>query len=131
MSTDKLQTVRFTLNEILSEAAASPSTYFDEEAAPAPVPKEPTEVEPALEPAAPPSDAGMAAISAKEAKSLLADLGIDTAIRLRWAMRDIRGKRTKWSPISENDLAELIDLGLVKMREGVPALTDFGSFALD
>src|SRR3954447_10371914 len=52
MSTDKLQTVRFTLNEILSEAAASPSTYFDEEAAPAPVPKEPTEVEPALEPAA-------------------------------------------------------------------------------
>src|SRR4051812_5031238 len=71
------------------------------------------------------------AVSAKEAKSLLADLGIDTAIRLRWAMRDIRGKRTKWSPISENDLAELIDLGLVEMREGIPALTDLGLFALD
>src|SRR3954467_7844829 len=130
MSADKLQTVRFTLNEILSEPP-SPPTYFDEEAAPVPVSNQPIAVEPALEPAAPPSDAGMAAISAKEAKSLLADLGIDTAIRLRWAMRDIRGKRTKWSPISENDLAELIDLGLVKMREGVPALTDFGSFALD
>jgi hypothetical protein len=44
---------------------------------------------------------------------------------------DLRGKRTKWSPISESDLAELIDLGLVEIREGVPALKEFGLFALD
>src|SRR3954468_16550696 len=131
MSADKLQTVRFTLNEILSEAPNRP-TYFDDEPEPAPVSSQPQpSAQIIVEPAAPPSEAGLAAISAKEAKSLFADLGIDTAIRLRWAMRDIRGKRTKWSPVSENDLAELIDLGLVEMREGVPTLTDFGSFALD
>ena len=131
MSADKLQTVRFTLNEVLSEAP-KPPTYFDDEPEPAPVANQlQPKAQPIVEPAAPPSDAGMAAISAKEAKSLLADLGIDTAIRLRWAMRDIRGKRTKWSPVSESDLAELIDLGLVEMREGVPVLTEFGVFALD
>ena len=79
----------------------------------------------------PPADAQSSVRSAKQAKSLLAGLDLDTAIRLRWAMRDIRGKRTKWSPVSESDLAELIDLGLVEMREGVPTLTDFGVFALD
>src|SRR3954451_15602490 len=132
MSADKLQTVRFTLNEILGEPP-SPPTYFDEEAAPVPVSNQPTEVQPPIEPAVvdPPTDAGIAAISAKAAKSLLADLGIDTAIRLRWAMRDIRGKRTKWSPVSDGDLAELIELGLVEMREGIPTLTQFGLFALD
>jgi hypothetical protein len=130
MSADKLQTVRFTLNEILSEPP-SPPTSFDDEPAPAPDTETPTKVATAVEPAVPPTDAGIAAISAKEAKTLLANLGIDTAIRLRWAMRDIRGKRTKWSPVSETDLAELIDLGFVEMREGVPTLTDFGVFALD
>src|SRR4051794_33535960 len=131
MSADKLQTVRFTLNEILS-VAPQPPTYFDDEPKPTPVSDQPQpKAQRIAEPAAPPTDVGMAAISAEEAKSLFADLGIDTAIRLRWAMRDIRGKRTKWSPVSETDLAALIDLGFVEMREGVPTLTDFGSFALD
>jgi hypothetical protein len=118
MSEDKLRTVRFTLNEILSEPP-SPPTYFDDEPAPA------TASSPALaravERALPPTDAGIAALSAKEAKSLLADLGIDTAIRLRWAMRDIRGKRTKWSPVSENDLAALLDLGFIEARRDTKA----------
>jgi len=43
-------------------------------------------------------------------------------------MRDIRGKRT---PVSDGDLAELIELGLVEMPEGIPTLTQFGLFALD
>jgi hypothetical protein len=68
---------------------------------------------------------------AEHAKSLLAGLDLDTAIRLRWAMRDIRGKRTKLSPVSENDLAALIDLGFVEMREGVPRLTGLGVLVLD
>lgn len=51
--------------------------------------------------------------SAKQAKSLLAGLGIDTEIRLRWALRDILGKRTKMLPIGQNDLDALINLGFV------------------
>jgi hypothetical protein len=46
-------------------------------------------------------------------------------------MRDIRAKRTNWSPVSENDLAALLDLGLVEMREEVPRLTGLGILALD
>jgi len=38
------------------------------------------------------------------ATSLLTELRMENAIFCRWAMRDIRGKRTKCSPISENDL---------------------------
>jgi hypothetical protein len=52
-------------------------------------------------------------------------LDLDTAIRLGWAMRDIRGKRTKMLPVSENDLAALIDPGFVEMREGIPRLTGY------
>jgi hypothetical protein len=78
-----------------------------------------------------PANAGNLAIRAEQAKSLLAGLDLDTAIRLRWAMRDIRGKRTKMSPVSENDLAALIDLGFVEMREELPRLTGLGVLALD
>ena len=80
--------------------------------------------------AAPP-EVENAEITAQQAKSLLAGLNRDTAIRLRWAMRDIRSKRTKLSPVSENDLAALIDLGFVEMREGIPRLTGLGILALD
>jgi hypothetical protein len=79
----------------------------------------------------PPTDAESAVRRAQQAKSLLAGLDLDTAIRLRWAMRDIRSKRTKLSPVSENDLAALIDLELVDMREEVPRLTGLGILALD
>jgi len=78
-----------------------------------------------------PADAENLAIRAQQAQSLLAGLGLDTAIRLRWAMRDIRAKRTKLSPVRENDLAALIDLGLVEMREELPRLTGLGVLALD
>jgi len=44
----------------------------------------------------------------------LATLGSDKAIRLRWALRDIRGKRMKLSPIDPNDLRTLIDMGLCR-----------------
>jgi hypothetical protein len=69
--------------------------------------------------------------SAKQAKSLLAGLGIDTEIRLRWALRDILGKRTKMLPVDQNDLDALINLGFVEMREGIPTVTDFGVLALE
>ena len=119
---DKLQAQQNALAEILSEppmvstnTEPSPPTFLDEE------PAEQTPVDA-------PADAGN---RAEQAKSLLAGLDLDTAIRLRWAMRDIRAKRTKWSPVSENDLAALVDLGLVEMREEVPRLTGLGVLALD
>lgn len=62
---------------------------------------------------------------------MLSGLNLDTAIRLRWAMRDIRSKRTKLTPVSENDLAALVDLGFVEMQEGIPRLTGLGVLALD
>ena len=61
----------------------------------------------------------------------LAGLNLDTAIRLRWALRDIKGKRTKLSPVSPDDLTALIELGLVEMRDGAPILTNVGDRALD
>ena len=137
MSTDKLQA---TIAEILSEPPListnrepSPPTFFDEEPAPPTLSNQPNNVEPAIETAAvdPPTGAESAVRRAQQAKSLLAGLDLDTAIRLRWVMRDIRGKRTKLSPVSENDLAALIDLGFVEMREGIPRLTGLGILALD
>jgi hypothetical protein len=64
-------------------------------------------------------------------RSLLAGLNLDTAIRLRWALRDIRADRTAWSPVSPDDLAALIELGLVEMRNEIPALTYEGRSAVD
>jgi hypothetical protein len=61
-----------------------------------------------------------------EPKTGLASLGLDNAIRLRWALRDIRGKRLKLTPVDPNDLRALIDMGLVEMRDDVPVVTPAG-----
>lgn len=66
------------------------------------------------------------AVTPLQAKSLLAELDLDSAIRLRWVMRDIRANRMGMSPASENDLAALVELGLVEMREKLPSLTALG-----
>ena len=60
------------------------------------------------------ADKGDATIGSVHARSLLAGLNLDTAIRLRWALRDIRAERTAWSPVSPDDLAALIQLGLIE-----------------
>jgi hypothetical protein len=56
----------------------------------------------------------------------LATLGLDKAIRLRWALRDIRGKRLKLTPIDPNDLRTLIDMGYVEMKDDQPVVTNAG-----
>jgi hypothetical protein len=76
-------------------------------------------------------DAGDPVTIAEQSRAALGALGLDTAIRLRWAMRDIKAKRTKLSPIDPNDLATLIDLELVEMRDGTPMLTCTGNLAID
>jgi hypothetical protein len=52
-------------------------------------------------------------------------------IALRWVLRDIRSNRLKWSPINQNDLRTLIEMGFVEMRDGLPVLTNIGSHAID
>jgi hypothetical protein len=61
-----------------------------------------------------------------EPKKNLASLGLDNAIRLRWVLRDIIGKRMKLSPIAPNDLQTLIDLGYIEMKDEVPRVTVAG-----
>ena len=58
-------------------------------------------------------------------------LDVDTAIRLRWALRDIKGKRTKLMPLSPEDVRTLVELGLIEMRDHIPMLTNEGARALD
>src|SRR2546423_4261637 len=134
MSTEKSQSL---LAGILVEppliSTNTEPSAFDEEPAPPTLSNQPNNVEPAVEAAAADlaAEAESAVRRAQEAKSLLAGLDLDTAIRLRWVMRDIRAKRTKLSPVSENDLAALIELGFVEMREELPRLTGLGFLALD
>ena len=53
----------------------------------------------------------------------LAQFGLD-AIDLRWTLKDIAGKRSLM--VNQQHLAQLIELGLVEMREDVPHLTIAG-----
>jgi hypothetical protein len=55
-----------------------------------------------------------------------AGLDLDTAIRLRWALRDIQAMRTKLTPVSPSDLNTLIEMGMVEMRDDAPMLTNEG-----
>ena len=61
----------------------------------------------------------------------LSSLDLDTAIRLRWALRDIKAKRTKLTPVSPSDLKTLIEMGLVEIREDAPMLSNEAHQALD
>jgi hypothetical protein len=61
----------------------------------------------------------------------LTTLPLDTAIRLRWALRDIKGKRTRLTPVSPGDLRTLIEMALIEMRGELPALTNEGERAID
>ena len=60
-----------------------------------------------------------------------AGLDLDTAIRLRWALRDIQAMRTKLTPVSPSDLNTLIEMGMVEMRDDAPMLTNEGHQAID
>jgi len=73
---------------------------------------------------------GANATTAEQPRSVLDGLNLDTAIRLRWALRDIKAKRTKLSPVSPDDLGTLIEMGLVEMKDDIPELTSEGHRAL-
>jgi hypothetical protein len=60
----------------------------------------------------------------------LADFDLERAIGLRWALRDILGSRHRLTPVPDDDLRALIDLGLVEMRDNAPVVTPAGLAAL-
>ena len=60
----------------------------------------------------------------------LANFDLEQAIALRWALRDILGNRLKLSPVKDDDLRTLIDLGFVEMTDDSPVVTPAGLAAL-
>jgi len=62
--------------------------------------------------------------------SPLNGLGMERVIHLRWVLRDIKAERTRLSPLNTDDLKDLVEMGLVEVRDGVPLLTSEGDRAL-
>jgi hypothetical protein len=60
-----------------------------------------------------------------------AELNLERAIGLRWTLRDIQARRLKMSPVSNEDLRVLSELGLIEVRDDVPVLTQSGIAVLD
>ena len=60
-----------------------------------------------------------------------AEFPLETAIGLRWSLRDIQARRLKLSPVSDQDLDVLSELGLVEVRDEGPVLTQAGTAVLD
>jgi hypothetical protein len=61
----------------------------------------------------------------------LSNFELEKAIALRWALRDIVAKRLKLTPLKQEDLQTLIELGFVEMRDDAPVVTSSGLAALD
>lgn len=60
-----------------------------------------------------------------------AELGLERAIGLRWTLRDIQARRLKMSPVSDEDLRVLSELGLIEVREEGIVLTQAGSAVIN
>jgi hypothetical protein len=60
-----------------------------------------------------------------------AELGLERAIGLRWTLRDIQARRLKMSPVSDEDLRVLIELGMIEVRDEGPVLTREGTALLN
>lgn len=61
----------------------------------------------------------------------LARLELERAIALRWALRDIIADRLKLTPVRDEDLRALVELGFVEIRDDVPVVTEAGIAALE
>lgn len=59
-----------------------------------------------------------------------AELSLEKAIGLRWTLRDIQARRLRMSPVSNDDLRALIELGLIEVRDEGPVLTQAGTAVL-
>ena len=59
-----------------------------------------------------------------------AEHDLERAIGLRWTLRDIQARRLKMSPVSDEDLLVLTELGLVELLDEGPVLTQAGAAVL-
>ena len=59
-----------------------------------------------------------------EPRQGLKSLGLESAVRLRRVLRDIRSNRLKISPPHPNDI--LVDMGFVEIQNDVPVITSAG-----
>jgi hypothetical protein len=75
-----------------------------------------------------PKSALLVAIVAPDIYTARADR--DRSIALRWVLRDIKNNRLKWWPVDQHDLRDLIDMGLVELRNDAPVLTNSGVNAI-
>jgi hypothetical protein len=110
-------------------ADSSQNTSFDQAAATVdsgPAKPESTAATPAAE-----VELQNEATTTNQPVSRLAGLDLDTAIHLRWVLRDIKAKRMKLSPVSPDDLRTLTEMGLVEIRSDEPVLTNEGHRAID
>jgi len=122
MMTDMLRELDEKIAALFSEG--SPISA-DAEPLPPPSVDQPINAEAVFEASAMETDGRYATMS-EQPSSPLAGLDIETAIRLRWALRDIKAKRTKLSLSGPDDLKRLIELGLVEMHDEAPTLTNEG-----
>ncbi|MDE5452866.1 hypothetical protein GWE18_08305 [Bradyrhizobium sp. CSA112] len=60
-----------------------------------------------------------------------AEFSLEKAIALRWTLRDIQARRLKMSPVSDEDLRTLTDLGLIEVRDEGLVLTPAGISAVN
>jgi hypothetical protein len=60
-----------------------------------------------------------------------AEFSLERAIGLRWTLRDIQARRLKMSPVSDQDLHALTELGLIEVRDEGPVLTPAGTAVLN
>ena len=65
------------------------------------------------------------------AENPFAQFSLEKAIGLRWTLRDIQARRLKMSPVSDEDLKTLTELGLVEKRDEGIVLTPPGIALLD
>jgi hypothetical protein len=86
----------------------------------------PVKLESAMATPAPEAERKSEATTANQPNLPMRNLDLDTAIRLRWALRDIKAKRTILTPVSPTDLTILIEMRLVEMRDDALMLTNEG-----
>jgi hypothetical protein len=73
----------------------------------------------------------MSQSSKRMADNPFAEFGVSRAIGLRWTLRDIQARRLKLSPVSNDDMRVLTELGLIEARDEGPALRRVGAAVLE
>jgi len=68
--------------------------------------------------------------SKRMADSPFAEFSLERAVGSRWMLRDIQAGRLKLSPVSDEDLRVLTELGLIELHDDGPALTPTGAVVL-